>query len=546
MAYTTVHRIARWLARIAGIFLVSTTAGAYELLTHQLIAAEAVASSELASVLQDLGINASMDLFPNSQGQRLSVKGLIQIGARMEDHGGIRVLNHFFNPLTNLPLTESVLGMLGSASPDWALEDNGDVIWRPSLALAILLPFPLDQVRIDQVNSYRHARENFRQALTATAKSDRITQTGLLFQNLGQVIHHLADMAQPEHVRNDAHLDVSAFPNPLVQALPQALQDPSLYEAYTEHKAATSTVQFRGMLQGYKPVYPPQPGDTPQFSRPRDFWATAAGQGIGIAEFTNRNFVSNDTNFIQFNSNTQALPCSELSEIHSNQNFNKPAASGLTIQQHSPFPTSVDFVQTRIDDRLRATNETNAQASAVSIFAPILSGSLFPCVFSINSLTMDAAHQQLLKRAVGYSAGLINYFFRGKINLAPSQDFGLGWFDIINQGAEALEGTFTLYYDVEGSEDRQVLATAGPNLRLDPAGQMNSGYPIQVSIPRNFANPGKAILVFEGKIGSSVQEQVVGKVVNVPEPATVLLLAAGLALIGISRRHVHSIIDHLR
>jgi hypothetical protein len=76
----------------------------------------------------------------------------------------------------------------GKPSPDWVLEDNGEVD--------------------GQEFSYRNAREHFYKALTSPLLSDREENWGKLFQTLGQIIHHLQDMAQPQHVRNDAHLDL--------------------------------------------------------------------------------------------------------------------------------------------------------------------------------------------------------------------------------------------------------------------------------------------------------------------------------------------------
>jgi hypothetical protein len=45
-------------------------------------------------------------------------------------------------------------------------------------------------------------------------------------------------------------------------------------------------------------------------------------------------------------------------------------------------------------------------------------------LFTVNRFTMDAAHQFLIPRAVAYSAGLINHFFRGKLEISrPDQAF---------------------------------------------------------------------------------------------------------------------------
>ena len=105
------------------------------------------------------------------------------MGARFEDDFP-RFLNHFYDPIYNRPLT--VLGIAaGERSPDWALEDNTDFG--------------------KQEFSLRHAREYLYKALTLPTKPERDKHFGLTFQTLGQVIHHVQDMAQPQHVRNDAY-----------------------------------------------------------------------------------------------------------------------------------------------------------------------------------------------------------------------------------------------------------------------------------------------------------------------------------------------------
>jgi hypothetical protein len=49
------------------------------------------------------------------------------------------------------------------------------------------------------------AREYQLKSLTETTKVDREKNAALLFRTLGQVIHLVQDMAQPQHTRNDPH-----------------------------------------------------------------------------------------------------------------------------------------------------------------------------------------------------------------------------------------------------------------------------------------------------------------------------------------------------
>lgn len=227
-------------------------ASAYEILTHGKLSEAAYDQSGLnkdTQLLQNLGLKTG-DTFPNSENPRpRTIKELISDGSRFEDNlllgSLLRVRHHFYDPVYNRPLT--VLGVAaGEKSPDWALEDTSTIG--------------------SQDYSYRDARNYFYQALTATRENDRNKNFGLAFQTLGHIIHHVQDMAQPQHVRNDIHPNVSSHK--------------SLYEEYTDAN------RNKLLYTGYNPV---------TFPKTRSFWTT--GDGKGLAEFTNRNFVSAGTNY---------------------------------------------------------------------------------------------------------------------------------------------------------------------------------------------------------------------------------------------------------
>jgi hypothetical protein len=79
---------------------------------------------------------------------------------------------------------------------------------------------------------------------------------------------------------------------------------------------------------------------------------------------------------------------------------------------------------------------------------------LFP-KFALNTLNYDSISDVLLPRAVGYSAGLLDYFFRGTLDfdvkVGTGQDGQMGLV-ITNTSAEAMDGVFALYAeDAEGN-----------------------------------------------------------------------------------------------
>ena len=207
---------------VVGCTLACLPAFAYKQATHEQMSKLAVSASVLSSqdALDQLGLRYGVD----DENQKFAVttpKGVVQLkvieairfGANFEDTGN-RAVHHFFNPRTNTPLMIFSFTLLNDTSPDWALEDNGTI--------------SSFHVEAPQKYSYRLAKDYFLNALIKPTKTERDKNWGLAFQTLGQVIHHVQDMAQPQHVRNDIHLDLSGWGLPT----PPLATSPSTYERW--------------------------------------------------------------------------------------------------------------------------------------------------------------------------------------------------------------------------------------------------------------------------------------------------------------------------
>src|SRR5213075_2595236 len=110
--------------------------------------------------------------------------------------------------------------------------------------------------------------------------------------------------------------------------------------------------------------------------------------------------------------------------------------------------------------RLRLSAETRSPVACGSSFATSPTRSLWDQhletnqqrpKFSLNTYTYDSIADVLLPRAVGYSAGFLDYFFRGRldVDLMPEGgDFGTVRLSGVNGSPEALGGgTLTLHAD---------------------------------------------------------------------------------------------------
>ncbi len=491
---------------------------AYELQTHEDMSEKAVELSVLIKekkVLSDMGIKDIKQAFPNSQGDEKDIIELVRNGARFED--GLtpcdsRPRNHFYDPRTSADLRRGLI--TGKPSPDWALEDNGDIN--------------------DQEYSYKNARQYLYDALTKSSQAERDKNFGLTFQSLGHVIHHVQDMAQPQHVRNDIHLN---FGECWLKQIFGALENPSLYEQWT---------RARGNLPFTDPNY--NQGKPVIFSTQRGFWSGADQKGL--AQFTHRNFVSAGTNYQLFNglpapnaTYPQPVPIAGQS-IHIRDLL---AEEGGTTD----LDGYVDFIANTVIDPI-VGDKPNPRSASVSIFDQDLKTynktitydtDPFDPNFNIevtvdriptlNRFNFRAAHEFLIPRAVAYSVGLIDYFFRGRLegedvefsdtgirlkvkNAIDAQKTPAWSGEVLYANTASGAGTLIISYDYKDATGATrygtslpVNMTAGDDIGL---GQVSKNvYSFALSIPQG-ATEVRYRLVFRGRLGQEDDAVVVGMI----------------------------------
>lgn len=407
------------------LLLLCRSGHAYELQSHRVMSLNAARASVLGTdtKMQQLGLlpiawptqrflsSPSTDTVTRQciHGTAMTVWDLIGCGAQFEDVPSNRSFNHFYDPWNDMPLTIPVFGQMGSRSPDWALEDRGAIN--------------------GQDNSYGDARKSFVEALTTTNNTSRAAAWGRTFQSLGQVIHHLQDMGQPQHVRNDDHCD-----NEFICRLLLAYK-PSRYERYATQRNSVIT-SVSGTADGYS-IYP-----TLQKSLllPRDFWMAPNG----IAGYTNQHYVSAGTNFTVLRGGSAPGSVYPLPLPDDSKSETVPVQAAYSALR-KPIPDSIaDFCKNNdCNLTLVPTRDGLPRAATLSIFDQDLTtdrakvtlfndftGANFQVdrVYSLNALNFDAAFPDLITRATAYSAGLLNYFFRGQlsIELPAAGVYGIG------------------------------------------------------------------------------------------------------------------------
>jgi hypothetical protein len=122
--------------------------------------------------------------------------------------------------------------------------------------------------------------------------------------------------------------------------------------------------------------------------------------------------------------------------------------------------------------------------------------------------------EKLIPRAVGYSAALLDYFFRGDIRLEYQTTPTPGYV-IVNKTKEDLSGLFQVLYD--NKNDQRFEFMSG-NFGISAEG---SGDRFDIRHPSDAKEPGKYILVFKGNMGNergAVAGYVVSRLLEITPP----------------------------
>jgi hypothetical protein len=321
----------------------------------------------------------------------------------------------------------------------------------------------------------------------------REKHTALLFRTLGQVLHLLEDSAQPQHTRNDPHAGCA-------DPLASIFGGHSWYEEYTEDRTL-GRVFPRGDT-------PPPPivltGYAALPNRPYEGFFSNTDRR-GMADFSSRNFLTVGTNL-----GAIPEPCDGLVEPPCFEEAYRKTMTAFTTQTlNGPIVGTV---------ALYLRDVLDAETGAVIRDVPVSSWSMWdePLVrrgrlpkFSLNRLNYVAMADILLPRAVGYAAGFLDTFFRGRLDgkvlpATPDQPFQrvrvINPLSIDDRPGERMIGTFAAFYDAADGQrvpvgqwpDQDVMPGASRELALASA-------PPDSPPP---AEPGRYLVVFRGQLGT--------------------------------------------
>ncbi|ABK18036.1 hypothetical protein Sfum_2355 [Syntrophobacter fumaroxidans MPOB] len=378
----------------------------------------------------------------------------LTFGADREDVPICRASNHFHNPRNDLSWTES-----GMSDEPWYVSlycVDIPVTSAVAYATAYREPAP-GGVKVTGGTNERdwdHAREFYYMSLTGRDFQGRSEFHGepgipealglngdekrhyymaMSAWSLGQVLHLLQDMAVPSHVRNDfkAHLDwkgitLSTWYRPKEW----------VYERFEDYVKVNGVA---GTASG---------GDLSEKSVTR-FWDTnnydgtnpgisLNAQAVGLAEYTNINFVSGNT----------ILAEDYLSDEDSSNDVHYqpyPRKSSTNLQYYLDGvlqPQMVVGEDNKPDTSFYIAKTGDGEAIAHFLkpsYLTIYFSELDPLesAVSVRTLLLDEEclkeyASKLLPRAVGYSAALLNYFFRGQLEITAPPEFVYSIIDGLN------------------------------------------------------------------------------------------------------------------
>ncbi|MBE0427112.1 MAG: hypothetical protein IBX72_10780 [Nitrospirae bacterium] len=328
------------------------------------------------------------------------IKWIQEGGVKEDEPLNTRSFNHFHNPLK--PWDSAGLKGTFQSAVIWAQEQEtfgslfgGDWSWKK-------------------------ARESFHKGLTAVTKTDREKNLADTFRALGQVMHLIQDVSVPAHTRDDAHV-VGYHYEKAVDKL-RTSNNPIFLDA------VANPVAFDSSILSYSPnPLAPIPiakiFDTDIYYNTNPDPNVTALDTIGLSEYTNANFVSEGLFAANF------------------QDFFYPRIENTSIVPKLYTGTLGTYTrQYYLKNCCGETNTGNGYLLAVVDYLdywrqkyPLLSAVLPKLPILDDNVYKDYA-ALLIPRAVGYSAGLLDYFFRGNIEITLPTDGVYSQTDDLNQG----------------------------------------------------------------------------------------------------------------
>jgi hypothetical protein len=348
-------------------------------------------------------------------------------------------------------------------------------------------------------------RQAYLDALTKPMIGDRDKGFATTFEGLGRQMHLVQDAASPGHARNDPHILFNY--ESAIDGL--RLREASTFASWRDSAPDTPGAPDPGWqsLDGnpLAPIAIARLVDADRYTGANP--GVTAGALIGLSEYTNANFFSEDRIFTENDANPQSrFPVPKRSSVVE-QDVNVQVG-GATVKRRYLVKA--------------ADGATGYRLATVGFLREYhrrfgLDLGRFRETPSLDEAVYRDYAERLVPRAVTYSTALLDYFFRGRL-FVSGDDVSMA---IRNSSDEPMSGTFTLYYDDAGDTRRPVPGASWTGA-LAPGGRLTD---LRVIAPTSPApkEAGKYMLVFRGALGTE-SDAVIGKQVAIESVLSVRLL----------------------
>ena len=377
-------------------------------------------SKDKGDCLKNIGFNSALDEYIAWDGGKKKISQWLRTGAEAEDAGSdwdaitgkARFSNHFHNPLKPWALAGLTDLQLqsGESTLVWAQDADrqrvslgGDWSWKT----------------IREFFYIGLTGKNFLGNLIAPTNDNKQEYLAKTFRGLGHQMHLIEDMAVPAHVRNDAHpLDakigkngygyyfetwtkkkigslsalksfasVTAVNNSMPQLVFSTLTDTSLNISLAPLANLFDTNQYNGTN--------PSTANT-----------------IGLAEYTNANYFSDDTINLPGYTKSSEFPYPNASNTDIQSYILQEKLSETVTAEDGDQDTSFWIKKIGTD----GIAEINHFARP-GYLTEEANSSVYHLTFHLDDQCHEDYAKLLLPRAVGYSAALLDYFFRGNVTI---------------------------------------------------------------------------------------------------------------------------------
>ncbi len=402
--------------------------------SHPFLTKKAVENSQLKSFLEhQLFITDGYNSALQTTLAEKSILEWLQKGSEEEDDPACRAANHFHNPLklwsvAGLTDTVWVIDRWCDVSSPYR-EKYSNLVWATgyiSKDLAMDSPPNNEFNEIDDKNgrNWNVARELYYHALTYKNNVDREANLAEMSRTLGYILHLLQDMAVPAHTRNDfsqGHTQNIGCPEEDCW-LEAWIGNP--FEGYVRDNFAIIDAEIPNISQPFS-------GE----KELTNFWDTdtvlvsntdipQTGFDIGLAEYTNANFVSYATIFKEESDTEHYFPYPNRESI-ADQDYPDQVDEELynILARDGKLDKGVYITKDNHGEKINNFLKPRYIFHHYDFSNWTYIKRHYKLRFTLDHQCYLEYAKRLIPRAVGYSAALLDYFFRGSIEITSPDTF---------------------------------------------------------------------------------------------------------------------------